>query len=245
MKLNRKAQRLVTLARETVFPPKTELDAVEDAAQQRAVAVWRDLFQPFGVEIEDADILEVGCDDGRLTTRLVTHGAARSAVGVEVGGAFGPYDIYDGRVTLSDVLTTLDTVEDGSFDLILARELDSTLPIDGLERRLGRLYELLRPGGEALFRLRCVGPSPETGRGPGYGFLTPSAWSLLLMRSGFEIVQGVQVWRDPRDQAAIDTLLPDAASDERACSELRLHLVRPWESWELAALTPRKSKRRR
>ncbi|WP_162998118.1 class I SAM-dependent methyltransferase [Brevundimonas lutea] len=245
MKLNRKAERLVTLARETVFPPRYELHPEEDAAQERAVAVWRDLFQPFGPLVEDADILEVGCADGRLASRLVTHGAARSATGVEPGFDFGPYDTLEGRLTLSSDLAVLDTLDDGVFDLVLARDVDTALPLDGLERRLGRIYELLRPGGEAVLRVGCFAPGGRLGEGPGYGLMTPTAWAAVVMRAGFEIIDSAQVWRDDRNQSAVDIILPDASPTERACAEMRLHLVRPWESWELAALTARRSKRRR
>ena len=127
----------------------------------------------------------------------------------------------------------------------MARDLDATLPLDGLERRLSRIYDLLRPGGEAVLRLRCFTPGGQIGAGAGYGVMTPSAWTIILMRAGFEIVGGAQVWRDQHVQSRVDELLPETSPEERGCAELRLHLVRPWESWELAGLTARRSKRRR
>lgn len=242
MRMNAAVQRWATLARDTVMPPRHEFDPIEEAGQAEALALWQGVFMPFGPLVDDADILEIGSGDGRLLGRLITHGAARSATGVEPGVPGDEWiETLEGKVRSTGELACLDALPDGSFDLVLARQLDGDLPLEGLETRLRRLYDLLRPGGEAILRLGCG----ANGTDAGYGFLTPSSWAALLMRAGFEIVDLRRVWRGDRDQSAAVEALPWTADEERLCGEVRVHLIRAWEAWELEAITAPTRRRRR
>ena len=66
--------------------------------------------------------------------------------------------------------------------------------------------------------------------------MTPTAWVVQMLGAGFEIVAVRRVWRDPADQRRAAAWLPEASDDERLTAEIHLHLIRPWESWELDAL---------
>lgn len=246
MKLNRNVSRLAKLARDTLSPPQIAHDPAEEAAQRTALGPWQDIYQHFGPQLEDADVLIVGCGDGRLAARFVTHGDARSAVGIETGAAsFSPSDRLEGRLRLEGDLALLDTLDDETFDLVLSPSLDMQLPLSDLERRVRRLYDLLRPGGEAIVNLRCAAARPEAGTGPGYGVMNPSSWLGLFMRAGFEVAGTTRVWRDEAEASEVRERLPRTRDEERLCAELRVHLFRPWESWELAAAERKPPKRRR
>ncbi len=246
MKVNRNIRRFAKLARDTLSPPQIAHDPVEEAAQRAALAPWQNIYQQFGPQLEDADILVVGCGDGRLAARFVTHGAARSVTGVEAGATvFAPTDNLEGKLRLAGDLALLDTLGDSGFDIILAPALDAQLPLEHLERRTRRLYDLLRPGGEAIVNLGCAPARPQAGTGAGYGFMTPSSWAGLFMRAGFEIANVTRVWRDDAEGALLRERLPQTRDEERLCDELRLHLYRPWETWELAAAERKPARRRR
>lgn len=247
MKLNPAVSRWAGLARDTVFPPRILVDGEEEAAEAEALALWQGLFMPFGPLVDDADILELGSGDGRMARRLVTHGQARSVTGVEPGEDPGEWrEELEGRLRLGDSVALLDALDEGLFDLILARDFEAATPLSVLERRARRLYDLLRPGGEALLRLGCAPPRPVAGEGPGYGVMTPSAWAMVMMRAGFEIADLRRIWRGDRDQAEAARALPSTEDEERLAAEVRIHLIRPWESWELeaAAAAPKTGRRR-
>lgn len=217
-------------------------DPADQAAWSDAVALWDALFEPFSPLVEGADVLELGCGDGRMLGALAGGGGARSAVGVErhaywagQGGAVAWRTGMFPRLELHADLRRIESLDDGVADLILCRELDRVLPLDGLEDGLARLHDLLRPGGEMIARVRCGDPRGGLD-GPGYGFMTPTAWTALMLRAGFEVAGLRRVWRDPGEQDAAAARLPRASDDERLTAELHLHLIRPWESWELDAL---------
>lgn len=244
MTMLNKARKMLRSGRQVILPGPQRVDPADQAAWEDAVALWNDLFAPFAPVVEGADVLELGCGDGRLAGALAASGRARSVTGLDhhpywtgVGGgtAWGHQDMA--TMDLAAGLETLNALEDGTADLILARQLDSFLPLSGLEDRLERLYALLRPGGEMLARLRC-GDGGDSQDAPGYGFLTPTAWVALMLGAGFEIAGHRRVWRTPADQRAAAARLPEASDDERLTAELHLHLIRPWESWELDALRP-------
>jgi SAM-dependent methyltransferase len=242
MSLLDQAKKVLRTGRQVVLARPVDRDPADQAAWEDAVALWNALFAPFSPLIEDADVLEVGCGDGRLLGALAATGRARSALGFDRhpywsgegdGTPWRPRDIPN--LDLDSDLDHLDALDEGSADLILARELDCLLPLEGLEDRLAQLYGLLRPGGEMLVRVRC-GDGSAGPDAPGYGFLTPTAWTALMLGAGFEIADRRRVWRAPAEQGLAAEHLAGASDDERLTAELRLRLVRPWESWELDAL---------
>jgi len=230
------------------------VDPADQAAWADALMLWDELFGQFPLMVEGARVLELGCGDGRMLGALVNSGAGS-------GTGFDRHAYWSGEgrgapwradraanLSLSKDIAGLDRLDEGSVDLVLARELDGFLALDGLEDRLAQVYELLRPGGDMVARLRCGGPGGGLD-GPGYGFMTPTAWVSLLMSVGFEIVELRRVWRDPVAQGRAASWLPDASDDERLSTEIHVHLIRPWESWELDNLKAfgdqRREKRKR
>lgn len=237
-----RVRRLWRLSKQAVLDRPEPLDPADEAAWNDAVALWNELFEPFSPVVQGADVLELGCGDGRLLAALTRNAGVRSALGLEQrpywsgknGGVAWNTAAFP-EVELHPERDRLESLDEGIADLILARELDGFLPLEGLEMGLERIYGLLRPGGEMIARLRCF--LPESGSdGPGYGFMTPTAWVAQMMAAGFEIAALRRVWREPSDQRAAAAWLPDASDDERLTAEIHLHLIRPWESWELDLL---------
>lgn len=246
-----RARRLWRVGKQVLLDKAQPLDPHDQSAWEDAIALWNQLFAPFSPVVEGADVLELGCGDGRLLAALAGSGGARSALGLErrpywrgkAGGVAWDPTLFQ-NVELHSDRDRLESLDDEVVDLILARELDSFLPLEGLESGLARLYGLLRPGGEMIARLRCCGPDHGLG-GPGYGFMTPTAWTAQMLAVGFEIAAMRRVWRNPEDQPRAVGWLPDASDDERLTTELHLHVIRPWETWELDALRDFGDQRRR
>ena len=236
------ARRLWRTSKQVVLNRSQPLAPEDQAAWDDALALWSQLFEPFAPLVEGADILELGCGDGRLLAALARTGGARSAVGLErraywrgKGGGVAWSPARFPELELHADPDRLENLDDGVADLILARELDAFLPLEGLEAGLDRLYGLLRPGGEMIARLRCCGPDSGMD-GPGYGFMTPTAWVAQMLGAGFEIAAMRRVWRDQDDQTRAAAWLPEASDDDRLTAEIHLRMIRPWESWELDAL---------
>lgn len=246
-RLLRKARRLVRGARDVVFPERL-FDPEIDVAAARAETLWQTLFAPFEPLTDDADILEVGCGDGRiLQGRLQPssdQGPARSAVGLDhidywngQGGALAlEPEAIGGRLELHNDVSYVHALDGASFDLILCRNFETMFELAEVEKVLRRLYDLLRPGGDFLVVLGCPDLSSDDPRGPGYGVLTPSSWMMLLMRAGFEVQAVRRQWKDA--EAALDAaaVMPWTSEEERMTAELRCHLIRPWEAAELDQL---------
>jgi SAM-dependent methyltransferase len=239
MNLLDRARQALRTGRQAVLPAPEVRAPSDQAAWEDAVALWNALFAPFSPVLEDAQVLELGCGDGRLLGALMATGGARSALGFERrafwdgeggGAAWRPQDTAGLELRVG--LDAVGGLDNGAADLILARELDSFLPLDGLETWLTELYGLLRPGGEMLVRVRC-GDGRGGPEAPGYGFMTPTAWTALMLGAGFEILDRRRTWRRPAEQGQAAERLPHASEDERLTAELHLHLIRPWESWEL------------
>ena len=235
-----KTLKLLHATKELFFPTFEAKDP--DAAERDRVAqqLWHERFAPLDVMVEDADILELGAHDGRVLAHLLsTHPErARSGVGVDPravwftpdGEVWWPEEEKTNRLELHTDLAYLQAFDLASFDLVLARDLESLFALDDLEDGLKRIYDLLRPGGEALLHVGCASPQ---GGSAGYGFLTPTSWIILAMRLGFEIGAVRRVWRDNDAIAAATAVLPHASDEERMTAEMTLRLIRPWESWEL------------
>lgn len=246
-RLRQKARRLVTDARDLVFPEDRSPPEVQ-AARDQADRVWSDLFAPLNPMVDDADILELGGHDGRLSAARLESDiigcAARSAVvmdshaywaGEEAGVAW-PRGTMPERLELHDEMSHLGAFDPGSFDLILCRDFEATFAVDDVEDGLRRLYDLTRPGGEALIVVGCADFANPVVEGAGYGFMTPTSWIMLMMRAGFEIGEVRRIWRPAEDAATAARILPDASDDERMTAQMRCRLVRPWESWEMDAI---------
>jgi SAM-dependent methyltransferase len=235
-----KTRKLLVATRELIFPTLTVRDPNSAQGHQRAQALWHEAFAPLNAMIEDADVLELGCDDGHLLDVLLHDGPerARSAVGIDRIGAWlrpdgviaWPEEEPSGRLELHTDMAYLQAFDLASFDLVIARDLETVFPLDELEDGLRRVYDLIRPGGEALLHVGCAPLNP----GPsGYGFLTPTSWVSLTTRIGFEVSAIRRVWRPDEDAARAAALLPLASDDERMTAAMTLRLIRPWEAWEL------------
>lgn len=224
----RDLRRVLTHGRRVLFP--TSLDYVlESTPQWREIEQeWLSQKQAFGLETEDADILHVGCGDGRLL-HLVLNGArpARRAIGIrgpEQSQSLIDWPLGDrkGRMQVHEEISYLDAFDPASFDIIVCEDMESLFRLENLESGLDRLYSLLRPGGEALLKVRCAGG----GEDGGFGVLTASSWIMMLMRAGFELAHVVRLPMSGDEEYRTDI-------DVHA---LRLHLLRPWEAWELERL---------
>ncbi|WP_421730453.1 class I SAM-dependent methyltransferase [Brevundimonas sp.] len=246
-RLLRKARRLMNDARDVVFPERL-VDPDIDTAEARAEARWETLFAPFQSLTEDADILEIGCGDGRLLQGRFQaspdQGPARSAVGLDhvdywngQGGAvaLGP-EGAGSRIELHNDVRYIHALDGASFDLILCHNFETMFELAEVEDVLRRLYDLLRPGGDFLVVVGCPDLASDDSRGPGYGVLTPSSWMMLMMRAGFEVRSVRRQWKSAEAAAAAAAILPLASEEERMTAELRCHLIRPWEAAELDQL---------
>ena len=229
--------------KELVFPTFLPPDPEAVAADARAATVWHEVFAPLNVMIEDADVLELACHDGRLVASLLDGGEqrARSGVGVDANGVWvkpdgeivWPEHHPTHRLELHTDMSYLQAFDLSSFDLILTRDLEKVFSLTELNDGLRRIYDLLRPGGEALLHVRCAPVGAGEG---GYGFLTPTSWISAFMRIGFEVGAVRRVWRPAEEAAQAAAVLPHASDDERMTAEMTVRLVRPWESWELAGV---------
>lgn len=238
-------KRWVRASRDVLFPPApTKAEVVVEKVHTAADQRWEALYGAFDPLVEGADILDLDVTDGAVLERLLTVGRARSAVGFTANPRLAVdtaaiWDELSGEERAPRLLgdhDILDALESRRFDLILCSGLDAVTPHDRIEPRLQRLYEVLKPGGEALLHVRCADASDLSPRGPGYGYLTPTGWSALFLRAGFEIAEVRGGWRTPDAQARLDAALPTAGEDERALGEIALRLYRPWEASEINAL---------
>ncbi|KQR56242.1 hypothetical protein [Brevundimonas sp. Leaf168] len=226
----RDLRRALTQGRRVLFPTSLRLVLERTPEWREVEEEWLSQKQAFGLQTEDADILQLGCGDGRLLFLLLggDH-PARRATGIRtlIGSKTlinWPMEDRLGRIQIHDEIAYLDAFDPASFDLIICDDLENVFCLDGLEDRLDRLYSLLRPGGEAVLTVQCAN---TTGTG-GFGVLTASSWIMMFMRAGFE---PANVMRLPTavDREAMEQTTGDAQS-------LRLHLLRPWEAWELERL---------
>jgi len=230
-------------ARELLFPSLEE-DALTRDARIKAAADWEEIFAPLAPLVSDAAVLEIGCGDGAMLASLLDRptGAARTGIGIammsgdtsDAAGASRPDFRYLGeRLELHGDSEYLESLDPDSVDLLVCRDMEQRFALPTIESGLKRLYDILRPGAEAVVTVGCFDPAVPSTSGPGYGFLTPTTWTMLLMRAGFEIVAERRIWRDQEQAAVMARLLPCSSEEERMTREIRLRLVRPWESWEL------------
>jgi len=226
----RNLRRAITHGRRVLFP--TSLDLVLEYTPEwlEIEDAWVSRKQAFGLQTEDADILHLGCGDGRLLHVVLSgNRPARRAIGIrgpDRAQALIDWPMADhrGRIHIHDEIAYLDAFDPASFDLIVCDEVDHIFRLDNLEAGLDRLYALLRPGGEALLEVRCAG----SGHDGGFGILTASSWIMMVMRAGFEPAHVIRLPAGGDEDAVPET---DAAT-----GALRLHLLRPWEAWELERL---------
>lgn len=233
MKLSRKSIReTARRARQIVFPKALASTPESAAAWADAAALWRGLFAPFQPLVSGANVLELGCGDGRVLGGLAEAGETRNLVGVDRvaywdgkgDGVAWAHRRFRHDLSLNTGVAHLQTLAPASFDLVLCRELDSALSIDQLDQGLVDLYRLTKPGGEAILRMRCADPGSPRREGPGYGFMTASAWIHMIQRVGFEVEDSRRAWRDGH---------ATGQSLDLETAEMHLHLVRPWEPNEV------------
>ncbi|WP_313443881.1 methyltransferase [Brevundimonas sp.] len=242
MQVRSRVRRLATKAKHLLYPslpaPSPELARADEAVHE----IWTTVFAPMQPTVFGADVLEVGCRDGRLLAALLAQNeSARSATGVEripywsgesAGPAWNTSDA-EGALELHGDLRTLEAFDPDSFDLILCRDFESVFGLDDLEVGLRRLYDLARPGGECILHVGCGSGDGVEAFGSGYGFLTPTSWTMLMMRAGFEIDARRVSWRDEVQHTRAANRLPFSSDDERLASSVTFRLLRPWETWEL------------
>jgi len=239
-----KARKLLYQTRDLLFPDGRENPRVK-AAQGAADAVWAEIFAPLGPLVDDADVLELGGYDGRLSGGLLDNPlvgrSARSAVVIDrqaywagEGDAIAwPRNKIPPQLELHAEVGHIYALDLEAFDLILCRRFEDVFLVGEVEAGLARLYNLLRPGGELVVVVGCAALDAPTPDGPGYGFMTPSSWIMLMLRAGFEIAHVRRLWRPAEDAVTAAEALPDASDDERMTAELHCRLIRPWEGWEL------------
>ena len=226
----RDLRRVLAQGRRVLFP--TSLDVVlENTPQWLEVEdEWLSQKRAFNLQTEDADVLHVGCGDGRLLHVVMSENSpARLAVGIRGPGQSQalidwPTGRHRDRIQIHDDVAYLDAFDPASFDLIVCDDIESVFRLESFEAGLDRLYALLRPGGEAVVKVGCAGGGGEAG----FGVLTASSWIMMFMRAGFELAH---VIRSP--VSGDDEAVPGTDADTGA---LQLHLLRPWEAWELERL---------
>lgn len=237
-----RVRRLATKAKNVLYPRPPSTSPELAKADAAAHEIWDNVFAPMRPTVFGADVLDVGCRDGRLLAALLSQGEpVRSATGVErtpywsgegAGPAWNTAEA-EGALELHGNLRTLEAFDPNSFDLILCRNFESVFELDDLETGLRRLYDLARPGGECIVHVGCGSGDGIEDFGPGYGFLTPTSWTMLMMRAGFEIDAHRVLWRDEMQRARAISRLPFSSDAERLASAVTFRLLRPWEAWEL------------
>lgn len=226
----RDLRRRITQGRRVLFPTSLDLVLEHTPEWLEIEEAWFSRREAFGLQTEDADVLHLGCGDGRLLhVVLGGNSPARRAIGIRgprQSQALIDWPMADhrGRIHIHDEIAYLDAFDPASFDLIVCDEVDEVFRLDNLETGLDRLYALLRPGGEALLEVQCAG----RGHDAGFGVLTASSWIMMCMRAGFEPARVIRLPFGVREDTVADT---DAAT-----GALQLHLLRPWEAWELERL---------
>src|SRR5690606_1524905 len=66
-----------------VLGPRTDPDPDDRRAWEAAVGRWNEAFEPFSPLVDDADVLELGCRDGRMAAALASTGGARRVIGLD------------------------------------------------------------------------------------------------------------------------------------------------------------------
>lgn len=226
----RDLRRVLAQSRRLLFPASLDL-VLESTPQWREVEdAWLSQKRAFGLQTEDADVLHVGCGDGRLLHVVMGgNSQARRAVGIRGPGQSRtsiawPMGDRRERIQLHDEIAYLDAFDPASFDLIVCDEIERVFRLENLEVGLDRLYALLRPGGEALLKVECARQNGEEG----FGVLTASSWIMMFMRAGFELAQVIRLPMNGGEEVVAKTDADTGA--------LQLHLLRPWEAWELERL---------
>lgn len=233
--LAHRARRYLRIAREMTFPQFDQDDTARAQARRAAEALWVSDFAPLGTTAHGADVLEIGCGEGWLLAQLIQadhpHGGARSAVGLEPNPGSGA-----AGVEIHTDMRRLWAFDLAAFDLVVVRSVERIWTLDEVEPGLQRVFDLLRPGGEAVLCVECADLQAPDFTGPGYGFLTPSSWAMLMMRAGFEIAESRRFLGDAIDARTAAALLPQASEGERMTRRITFRLLRPWASWELERL---------
>lgn len=223
-------------AKELLLPAEDAKAPAALESGERARRAWHALFEDLGANVAAAEVLDLDGGDARMIEYLVDERGAASGVARLTGearrAARADLDDRDGRVRLLREEDGIESLRAGEFSLILCRRIESVLGLEELEGGLETLYGLLRPGGELLVGVGCAG-----GGGGGYGVLTPTGWTLLAMRAGFELLGVQRSWADATAQAAVAQTLPNAGDDERQTAFMRMRLVRPYEAWDLQAIS--------
>jgi len=150
----------------------------------------------------NASVLELGCGTGTTALHLAAstrqilatdYSAAMIAIGDARARAEGVSNVHFRCCTLDDP-----ELAAGSFDVVMAMNLLHLL--DDIPARLGRIRELIRPGGLFISKTPCIGDQGlalrvvipvlrALGLAPYVNFVTERSLSADLTNAGFELTE--------------------------------------------------------
>lgn len=235
-----KIKRILSELRQAVNPTPVVVDTASETGWNGAMSVWNTEFADLHPVIDDADVLEIGGEDARVSGLLLTArpdgGPARSVVCLGAGGDAGWVREFGDQLQVHADARVFNALETGVFDVVLCRDWGAGFAMEALETGLSRIYDLLRPGGEFLVVVDCADLVDFRPTAKGYGVMTPSSWMMAFQRAGFEVVAERRSLRSLERAGLAQSVLSMSSEDERSTARMRCRLVRPWESWELNVL---------
>jgi SAM-dependent methyltransferase len=209
---------------ENLFPQAREMadESMVRTLRAQAEALWPQeapLLGRYGVR-SGAEILDAGCGTGEITVRLGERFPEARVLGVDILGSHlelgrrraGELGV-DGRVRFEERSVYELGLEDESFDLVVCRHVLHSIP--RIERVLGELVRVLRPGGTLhvlaedygmiVFEPRGLDPSEFWQVGPRqFGMATGS--DLEGGRKMFRLFRQFQLRNVTVDYLAVDTV---------------------------------------
>lgn len=148
--------RLARLFSHTEVAHSTEMKSAMSA--ERSCELYREsqvqkvlsAAQRFGVSLKGADVLDLGCNDGSLTSQYGATGA-RHVIGVDVDTAAldrARARTTDPRVEYRQCSTTALPIDSGSMDVVLCYDVFEH--VSRPETVLAECFRVLKPGGRML-----------------------------------------------------------------------------------------------
>ena len=242
-----------------------------DWGENQARALWDGLYARYRPVIDGSVVLDLGCSWGYLLRHLAAEHRPGRLIGVDVSPLWERVEhgwdwSSQGIEFHTGQLSELDTLRDGTVDLILCTSTLQYMTPEQIEDNLGRAYRLLRPGGRMVLRTRVftsyIGADLHrtiakpyvhllhgeqqlarlvrewTGTEPRYlNWLTASTYTAIFHRAGFEILD---VRRRPNSVAPqVMKEVQEAVPappGELLCAELEAHLMRPVEASDYSRL---------